>query len=404
VRNPRSRPRNRLDEGTVVLNKGGKVVVGLAAKGHQSRFARMRLAGELFGDRFQPNQSVQLREVAAQYQLDDESVLNAFAEFQELGMVTLSGDFSAIVRSPNPQEIQEAYEIRAAIEEIAGRTAAAVLEGYTAELQDELAAMRSALADGDLDACAEHDMNFHRNILMASQSDVLLRQWDALALDLRIRTEFGRVSKHLPEVVESHQPIVHALEKGRAREAGLLLRDHVETSLEYLRRAATHSGLHVASDPDSELVDGEATWQGSMRTYRGGLAPARLRRATELVDAKIEDELTLDEMAESAGLSTAHFSQMFRKSTGESPHQFVLRRRVERAKEMLRTAEARVLDVAVACGFKTQQHFARVFRRLCGASPTEYRQEFLRYAATRSWQSRSPATLTSAATAYTGKL
>jgi AraC family transcriptional regulator len=45
---------------------------------------------------------------------------------------------------------------------------------------------------------------------------------------------------------------------------------------------------------------------------------------------------------------------------------------------MLRAAEARVLDVAVACGFKTQQHFARVFRQLCGSSPTEYRQEFLR--------------------------
>lgn len=69
---------------------------------------------------------------------------------------------------------------------------------------------------------------------------------------------------------------------------------------------------------------------------------------------------------------------MFRQSTGESPHQFVLRHRVERAKEMLQEAEMRVLDVAVACGFKTQQHFARVFRRICGATPTEYRYEVLR--------------------------
>jgi len=68
---------------------------------------------------------------------------------------------------------------------------------------------------------------------------------------------------------------------------------------------------------------------------------------------------------------------MFRKSTGQSPHQFVLRHRVERAKEILRTPELRVLDVAVACGFKTQQHFARVFRQMCGISPTEYRNEFL---------------------------
>jgi AraC family transcriptional regulator len=97
-----------------------------------------------------------------------------------------------------------------------------------------------------------------------------------------------------------------------------------------------------------------------------------------LVHAKIEDELSLDEMAESAGLSTAHCSQMFRKSTGESPHQFVLRHRVQRAKEMLRAAEVRMLDVAVACGFKTQQHFVLVFRQLCAAGPAEYRQELLR--------------------------
>ena len=125
------------------------------------------------------------------------------------------------------------------------------------------------------------------------------------------------------------------------------------------------------------LVSAHAVRHRSVPVYRGGLGPTRLRRVTELVHAEIEDELSLDKMAEAAGLSTAHFAQMFRKSTGESPHQFVLRHRVERAKEMLRAADARVLDVAVACGFKTQQHFARVFRRECGASPTEYRREFL---------------------------
>jgi AraC family transcriptional regulator len=125
------------------------------------------------------------------------------------------------------------------------------------------------------------------------------------------------------------------------------------------------------------LVNGYAVRHCSAQTHRGGLGCARLRRIKEFVDAKMEDELTLCEMAQSVELSTSHFSRMFRKSTGESPHHFVLRHRVERAKEMLRAAEARVLDVAVACGFKTQQHFARVFRRMCGVSPTEYRQELL---------------------------
>jgi AraC family transcriptional regulator len=125
------------------------------------------------------------------------------------------------------------------------------------------------------------------------------------------------------------------------------------------------------------LVKGYAVQRRSVQTHRGGLGSARLRRIKEFVDARIDDELTLCEMAQAVELSPAHFSRMFRKSTGETPHQFFLRQRVERAKEMLRSADGRVLDVAVACGFKSQQHFAQAFRNVCGASPTEYRQEFL---------------------------
>jgi AraC family transcriptional regulator len=125
------------------------------------------------------------------------------------------------------------------------------------------------------------------------------------------------------------------------------------------------------------LVKDHAVRHRPIKIYRGGLGAARLRRVKELVDDKMEDDLSLDEMAESVGLSTAHFARMFRKSTGESPHQFVLRQKIERAKTMLQAPDARVLDVAVACGFKTQQHFAQVFREACKVSPTEYRQDFV---------------------------
>ena len=116
------------------------------------------------------------------------------------------------------------------------------------------------------------------------------------------------------------------------------------------------------------LVNGHAVRHRPVQLYRGGLGSARLRRIRELVHAKMEDDLSLDEMAQSVGLSTAHFARMFRKSTGQTPHQFVLRQRLERAKAMLRAPRARVLDVAVACGFKTQQHFAQVFRDVCVGS------------------------------------
>ena len=137
------------------------------------------------------------------------------------------------------------------------------------------------------------------------------------------------------------------------------------------------------------LVNGHAVRHRPLQFSRGGLNSARLRRIKELVDAKMEGDLSLEEMAQSVGLSTAHFARMFRKSTGGTPHQFVLRQRLERAKGMLRAPDARVLDVALACGFKTQQHFAQVFRGVWGVSPTEYRQELLGSEATGASEARS---------------
>ena len=137
------------------------------------------------------------------------------------------------------------------------------------------------------------------------------------------------------------------------------------------------------------LVNSHAVRHRPAQKSRGGLGSARLRRIKELVYAKIEDDLSLDEMAQSIGLSTAHFARMFRRSTGQTPHQFVLCHRLERAKAMLRAAEARVLDVAIACGFKTQQHFAQVFRDVCGITPTEYRRDFLSFDETRACETCS---------------
>jgi AraC family transcriptional regulator len=71
--------------------------------------------------------------------------------------------------------------------------------------------------------------------------------------------------------------------------------------------------------------------RSSPRIYRGG-TPARLRKVVELVHAEMDGDLSLEKLANAAGLSITHFSQMFRQSTGQSPHQFVLHRRLELAK------------------------------------------------------------------------
>jgi serine phosphatase RsbU (regulator of sigma subunit) len=237
----------------ILLNRETRKSVSMVgASGDLNEVGRLRLTRELFCEQYRPGQQVRLREIAAKYGLDHNAVLKLFGEFQSLGLITLSGKFSAVVHSPNVKELREAYEIRAALEEIAGRTAAEALKGNTAKLQKELNAMRVAVRAGDLDAYAEHDAKFHRSILQASGNRALLQVWKALAFDIRIRIAIGKVSKDLPEVVESHQSIIDALHNGRAREASLLLRNHVETFVEYLKKSDSDSGVHRAFRSDLE--------------------------------------------------------------------------------------------------------------------------------------------------------
>jgi len=237
----------------ISLNRETRKSVSLVGtNGDLNEVGRVRLTRELFCGRYRPGQRVRLREIGTKYGLDNDAILKLFMEFQSLGLIKLSGRFSAVVHSPNAKEMHEAYEIRAALEEIAGRTAAEALRGNTAELQNELDAMRSAVRAGDLDSYAEHDTRFHKSILEASGNKVLLRVWEALAFDIRIRIAIGKVSQELSEVVESHQPIVDALQNGRAREASLLLRNHVETFVEYLKKSDSDSGVHKAFRKDLE--------------------------------------------------------------------------------------------------------------------------------------------------------
>jgi serine phosphatase RsbU (regulator of sigma subunit) len=237
----------------VLLNGETRMPVSMVgANGHLNEAGRVHLTRELFCGRYRPGQGVSLREIAAKYGLDNDAVLKLFTEFQSLGLVTLSGNFSAVVHSPNAKEMLEAYEIRAGLEEIAGRSAGEALKGNTAELQQELNAMRLAASSGDLDGYAEHDAKFHKSILLTTGNRVLLRVWEALAFDIRIRISIDKASKDLPEAVETHQPIVEALQNGRAREASLLLRNHVETFAEYLKKSDSDSGFQKAFRKDLE--------------------------------------------------------------------------------------------------------------------------------------------------------
>ena len=130
----------------------------------------------------------------------------------------------------------------------------------------------------------------------------------------------------------------------------------------------------VAQALASALVQLRGNLKRSPPQYHCGLTPTQLSRVKHLVYGRIDQEISLQQMAGAAGLSTSYFNQMFRRSTGQAAHQFVLNARVEHAKDLLKSPGLRVIDVAISCGFQTSQHFARVFRSVSAVTPTEYRR------------------------------
>ncbi|HWA01608.1 MAG TPA: AraC family transcriptional regulator [Caulobacterales bacterium] len=147
--------------------------------------------------------------------------------------------------------------------------------------------------------------------------------------------------------------------------------------------------LRVAGDPDAEpapppsnlasLPAGLVTdvtaipAQGWSRGANGGLPRWRLARVLAYIDNNLGSDIRLDDLASVACLSAHHFSELFRQSMGTSPYRYVLDRRVECAKVLLRDSMLGVLEVALAVGFADQSHFSKVFRRATGMAPGAYR-------------------------------
>jgi AraC family transcriptional regulator len=129
---------------------------------------------------------------------------------------------------------------------------------------------------------------------------------------------------------------------------------------------------HAAQTLLAYLATGMTDRSPDANAARGGLSPSALRRLVDFVWENLGEALSLDDLAASAGLSPFHFARAFKRSTGETPHAFVTRCRVERAKDALRRGEA-IADTALACGFSSQSHFTAAFRRRVGATPGRFR-------------------------------
>ncbi|MDB5893475.1 MAG: hypothetical protein JWQ88_1006 [Rhodoferax sp.] len=150
------------------------------------------------------------------------------------------------------------------------------------------------------------------------------------------------------------QALMPALE--RPSEAGRLFVEHmaVATGMHLLNR---YGGARLAAP------------------VRRGLSTLQERRAKEMLRHRLEGDVSIAEVAQACGLSRSHFIRAFRQTTGQTPHQWLMACRVERARELLTTSALPLAEVAVACGFADQSHFTRVFAQLAGLPPGQWRRQ-----------------------------
>lgn len=113
--------------------------------------------------------------------------------------------------------------------------------------------------------------------------------------------------------------------------------------------------------------------QGAPPRGRAAISPFRLRRVIDHVEVRLGSKITVQELANLAELSAAHFTRAFRQATGEAPHHFILSRRIVRVREMLRDPALDLTTVAIRAGFSSHAHMTSVFRRLTGLTPAAYR-------------------------------
>ncbi len=107
-----------------------------------------------------------------------------------------------------------------------------------------------------------------------------------------------------------------------------------------------------------------------------GLTSSQLKKIAGFIEERLEEPLNIEDIAASVGLNPIHFARQFKRSTGKPPYQFVIEKRVERARELL-AADMPIAQVAAAAGFSHQEHLTRVFGRQTGMTPGAYRRSLL---------------------------
>jgi AraC family transcriptional regulator len=147
------------------------------------------------------------------------------------------------------------------------------------------------------------------------------------------------------------------------------LNDELDCAYMRLQRAAR--ALHIAP-PSPELDSSPAL--SARPGVRGGLAPWQARIVKTHIETHLDTRIRMTELAQFAQISPFHFCRVFRVSFGHSPHNYITRRRIERAQGLMLTTNLPLVQIAIDCGLSDQPHLTKLFRRFVGETPREWRR------------------------------
>lgn len=152
-------------------------------------------------------------------------------------------------------------------------------------------------------------------------------------------------------------------------------RQSVEHCLSLALARLQRAGGEHRPDRDASDDAGQETGLAKAGLAKSGLAAWQMRRVTAHIDAHLASSIRNRDLAAAAKLSCGYFCQAFKDSFGCPPHAYIVRRRVERAKELLETTSTPLSQIALDCGFSDQSHFSRIFRRVAGEAPRLWRHK-----------------------------
>src|SRR3984893_118959 len=200
-------------------------------------------------------------------------------------------------------------------------------------------------------------------VTMYSALDTVRLYMPRLTLQDFVREEYGSGEVHLkPPQQVMGDPILYHL--GASLSA---LLEHPEEDNSLLAD-------HIAISLQSHLYQTYSATPASSRRARGGLALWQESHAKEAMNANLNNEIDIAQLAHECGLSTSRFARAFKESTGCPPHRWLLQRRIERAQDLLLNSDKTLVEIAKACGFSGQNHLTRAFGQTVGTSPGFWRR------------------------------